>query len=98
MAYTVKKSFPYGGERLQVGDTFEPKRARDLKIMKALGKIEDSSETLEALRAEAESLGIEVDGRWGDARLREKIEEHRSGSANSGRGGTYKRRDMRAED
>lgn len=33
------------------------------------------SEELEELRAEAEDLGIEFDGRWGAERLRQAIEE-----------------------
>lgn len=31
------------------------------------------TDELEALRAEAEALGVTVDGRWGEARLREEI-------------------------
>jgi hypothetical protein len=31
------------------------------------------TDELETLRAEAESLGVQVDGRWGEARLRDEI-------------------------
>lgn len=31
------------------------------------------NDPLDALRAEAEALGVRVDGRWGEARLREEI-------------------------
>lgn len=34
---------------------------------------EDDGEDIDALRAEAESLGIKVDKRWKDAKLREEI-------------------------
>lgn len=35
---------------------------------------------LAALRAEADGLGVRVDGRWGEARLREEIEKAGGGS------------------
>lgn len=35
-------------------------------------------DSLEALRAEAEALGVEVDRRWGERRLREVIEAKRA--------------------
>jgi len=34
-------------------------------------------DTMEHLRAEAESIGIDVDGRWGEKRLRSEIEKAR---------------------
>lgn len=99
MGYTVTKPFRYGGKMLEAGDPFEPVRARDIKIMKALKKISDGGDEINELREQAISLGIEIDGRWGASRLREKIAE-----ANGSRppepfaDNQYQRRDLRAED
>lgn len=38
------KSMTYGGKRLQPGDPFEPKRARDAKILRAIGKARDADD------------------------------------------------------
>jgi len=39
---------------------------------------DDGAKILEKLRAQAERLGVEVDGRWGAARLRYEIDQVRS--------------------
>jgi len=39
-----------------------------------LGAVSPDEEDLTALQAEAVDLGIEIDGRWGAARLRQEIE------------------------
>jgi hypothetical protein len=83
------KPMTYATRRLQAGDAFDaPARdARVLLAIrkaKAAGEAAPSPEApeppapaedadLEALRAEAERLGIDVDGRWGAKRLRSEI-------------------------
>lgn len=64
--------------RLRPGDEFEVNRTQ-ARALKALGKAQDAPAPEPAdverdgLRAEAGRLGIEVDGRWGAARIREAI-------------------------
>lgn len=40
---------------------------------------EEESEDVDALRAEAEALGVKVDGRWGYDRLRDEIDAAKEG-------------------
>lgn len=64
--------------RLRPGDEFEVK-ASEARVLKAIGKAKDAPAPepadleRDSLRAEAERLGVDVDGRWGSARLREAI-------------------------
>lgn len=56
-------------------------KARDPRFSRILGKLgygteqatPEPEDEIEALRAEAEQLGIEVDGRWGEKRLKAEI-------------------------
>jgi hypothetical protein len=50
----------------------------------------DREQIVSALRERARALGVDVDGRWGEARLREEIEEARKVR--------YERRDMRPQE
>lgn len=59
-----------------------PNAAKELDFVKALlgsgdlsiaDTIEDEGEDLAALEAEAKALGVKVDGRWSEDRLREEI-------------------------
>jgi hypothetical protein len=84
------KPMTYATRRLQAGDAFEaPRRdARILLAIrkaKTAGEASPAPQApeapapaedadLEALRAEAERLGIDVDGRWGAKRLRAEID------------------------
>lgn len=95
MKLTATKSMRYNGKSLEPGDHFEAVNERDFRILKGIKKAVDRDEQIDELRAEAEGLGIEIDGRWGEARLKEKIEEAKAGTR--GRQ-TYQRRDMRAQD
>lgn len=54
-------------------------KSRDPRFARVLGKLGYSSsgpppDPLEPLRAEAQLLGVQVDGRWGEAKLRAEIE------------------------
>lgn len=46
------KSMNYGGKRLAPGDTFEPKTARDAKILRAIGKAKDDGDKPEPAAVE----------------------------------------------
>lgn len=95
MKLTAAKSMRYNGKALEPGDPFEAVNERDFRILKAIKKAVDPDESLDELRNEAAALGIEVDGRWGEARLNEKIAEAKAKVAGQQ---TYQRRDMRARD
>lgn len=81
---TATKPFRYAARALKVGDEFTASR-RDARLLEAIGKArryvppkrkaDPVGEDLDALRAEAEELGIDVDGRWGPSRLRAEIEQ-----------------------
>jgi hypothetical protein len=66
----------YGTRRLRAGDEYEASEmdARVLvAVLMARLAPEPSTDELERLRAEAEALGIRVDGRWGPVRLNYEI-------------------------
>ncbi|MDR7040561.1 hypothetical protein J2X36_005344 [Methylobacterium sp. BE186] len=103
------KAMRYGGRILKPGDTFQASR-RDARVLQAIGKSgpppqvdpapqadpeeETKAAEIEQLRAEYEAtIGDAADGRWGAAKLREKI-----AAATEPKGGSYQRRDLRAED
>ncbi|MER2263509.1 hypothetical protein [Methylobacterium oxalidis] len=103
------KAMRYGGRVLKPGDTFQASR-RDARVLQAIGKAERAPQAdpappvdpeeetkaaeIEQLRAAYEAVtGDAPDGRWGAAKLREKI-----AAATEPRGGSYQRRDLRAED
>lgn len=109
----AKKPFRYASRALQPGEEFEAS-ARDARLLKAVKRAEDfvepevlRDEERDALRARAEGLGIEVDGRWGVPRLEQEVAAaerkppqlaaepepvDRAGPP------TYRRRDMTAEE
>lgn len=82
------RALTYGTRRLTAGDAFQA-RPRDARILLAIGKARvpaaepaeppavDDDDDLDALRAEAAELGVEVDGRWKEKRLRAEIEKAR---------------------
>jgi hypothetical protein len=86
--------------RLRPGDEFEVNRTQ-ARALKALGKAQDAPTPApaeverEALRAQAEAAGVEVDGRWGADRLKDEI----AGAEKPARVPRfYRRRDMTAEE
>lgn len=89
--------------RYPVGAEFETSE-RNARLLKAIGKAEDAPTTpladpeRDALRAEAEKLGVEVDGRWGPARLREAIAAASPPPPERQVPRFYRRRDMVAEE
>lgn len=89
----ARKTMTYAGKRLGVGDEFEPRTARDARILRAIGKADapPPPDLLDDLRAAAEARGVKVDKRWGEERLHDEI-------AKAEKPQTYKRRDLRAED
>lgn len=90
--------------RYPAGAEFEASE-RTARLLKAIGKAKDAPEDVpennagpdrEVLRARAEQLGVEVDGRWGAPRLQEEITAvERAPERHAPR---YGRRDMRAVD
>ncbi len=92
--------------RLRPGDEFEVNRTQ-ARALKALGKAQEAPTPepadleRDALRAEAERLGIDVDGRWGAPRLREAISAAQQPAAAEPERHVprfYRRRDMVAEE
>lgn len=90
--------------RLRPGDEFEVNRTQ-ARVLKALGKAKDAPIAppadieRERLRAEAEQLGVEVDGRWGADRLRAEMAAASAPAPAPERTvPRYARRDMRAEE
>lgn len=73
---TATKAFRYATRNMVAGDEFEASRT-DARVLAAIGKaeyrVEATADPLDDLRAEATALGIEVDGRWGEARLQKEI-------------------------
>lgn len=78
----------YGTRRLLPGDIFVADSERDAKVLIAIRKAKEVVKRadvepppdnvidgdLTALRAEAEALGVRVDKRWGESRLRAEIQ------------------------
>lgn len=88
--------------RLRPGDEFEI-NATQARVLKALGKAEDAPVAppveveREALRAQAEAAGVDVDGRWGAERLQQEIAAAEQQPARTVPR-FYRRRDMQPED
>lgn len=105
MSLTAKKAMRFNGRSLKKGDAFDA-AGRWRRALIAAGLAEETPlqpvapvEDLTGLRAEAASLGIHVDGRWGSARLAEAIAtERQRRDTLASQTGFYQRRDMRAED
>lgn len=75
MKMQAVKAMTYGTRRLVAGDVFDAS-ARDARILTAIGKASAhvvEIDPMDALRAEAEALGVKVDGRWKEAKLRDEI-------------------------
>lgn len=92
--------------RRRPGDEFEVNRAQARALI-ALGKAKDApapepvDHERESLRARAEQLGVDVDGRWGTARLREAVAAAEPVAAPAPERQVprfYRRRDMVAEE
>jgi hypothetical protein len=73
----AEKNHFYGTRRLRAGDEYE---ATDVDasllvavLMARYAPDKPSADELEELRAEAEALGVRVDGRWGPVRLNYEI-------------------------
>ena len=72
---TATKAFRYGTRALKAGDEFTASRA-DARVLEAIGRATAARvapPTLDELRAQAASLGIELDNRWREARLTAEI-------------------------
>lgn len=91
--------------RLRPGDEFEVRRSTEARVLTAIGKAKEAPppEPREILREKAEAVGVEVDGRWGEDRLKDEIAaateqqpEPEQPPARAVR--FYRRRDMQAED
>lgn len=84
MQLIARKSFRYSSRQLEVGDAFEA-NTRDARMFVLLGKAQEVKtseplplpqsvqDELDTLRAQATEVGINVDRRWGAARLQEEI-------------------------
>jgi hypothetical protein len=78
----AERTHNYGTRRLRAGDEYE---ATDMhasllvaNLMARYAPSSPSSDELDRLRAEAEALGVRVDRRWGDIRLRHEIMQART--------------------
>lgn len=77
------KAMTYATRRLRAGDEFEATN-QHARILKAIGKAsaakaepkkpEPVIDVVDVLRRRATEMGIKVDGRWSEARLRSEIE------------------------
>lgn len=86
----ASRAMRYGTRALRAGDEFEASR-RDARLLVAIGRASEAKEPepvkpepeddIEALREEAQALGVHVDGRWGAKRLRDEIAKAREGEA-----------------
>lgn len=86
--------------RLRPGDEFEVRRSTEARVLIALGKAKEAPppEPREILREQAEAVGVDVDGRWGEERLKEEIAAATEPPAPRAVPRFYRRRDMKAED
>jgi hypothetical protein len=88
-----------GGRVFKPGDAFEVAKEMEARALVAIGKASREAPEptrdpgRDVLRQQAEALGVEVDGRWGAARLQDEI-----AAAQARRQQTYQRRDMVAEE
>jgi hypothetical protein len=76
MQLRALKPLRWPGRRLKEGDVFEVRSESEANVMRRLGLAEDHQPPVderEPLRQRAAALGIDVDGRWGVARLEEEI-------------------------
>jgi hypothetical protein len=76
MQLRALKPLRWPGRRLKEGDVFEVRSESEANVMRRLGLAEDHHPPVderEPLRQRAAALGIDVDGRWGVARLEEEI-------------------------
>jgi len=75
MQLCARKSMNYATRALKAGDVFAAPQ-RDARILIAIGKADPAPvDPMEELRKEAAALGVKVDARWGEARLRAEIEK-----------------------
>lgn len=73
----ANRQFSYATRSLKAGDEFEATRV-DARALVATGRAKIyTPDPLAPLRDEAESLGVKVDGRWGEERLQDEIKEAR---------------------
>lgn len=77
MRLIANRQIRQGGRTIEPGEAFDVSSsglARGLKATRrASDHVEAAPDDREPLRARAAALGIEVDGRWGAARLEEEI-------------------------
>jgi hypothetical protein len=77
----AERTHTYGTRRLRAGDEYEatePDANLLVAVLMARYAPDQSADELERLRAEAETLGIRVDRRWGPVRLNYEIKLARS--------------------
>jgi hypothetical protein len=83
MKIRALKSFRYATRAIAVGEEFAARKG-DARVLVALGRVErvlqnkapePSKDPLDILRAQAVALGVKVDGRWAEDRLRAEIEK-----------------------
>lgn len=102
----AKRRMTYAGRRYNKGDALWVKTNRDARVLAAVGRAEyglsaeeNEQRRLESMRAEYEGItGGSANPRWKAETLERKIEEAIKENGGSSKGGTYRRRDMRAED
>lgn len=78
----AERTHNYGTRRLRAGDEYEASE-QDARVLVAvlmarLAPDHPSTDELEQLRTEAETLGIRIDRRWGPVRLNYEIKLVRS--------------------
>jgi hypothetical protein len=83
MKLRALKPFRYATRAIAPGDEFTARRG-DARVLVGIGKAErilenkapePSEEPIDILRAQAVALGVKVDGRWAEDRLRAEIEK-----------------------
>lgn len=79
MRLIANKRLRRGGGSIEPGEHFEVRSKVEGRLLKAIGHASEPEteapmpDERDLLRTQAEQLGIEVDGRWGVARLEEEI-------------------------